>query len=309
MRIIVGLLLLVVPFTAGCGGGAKKDPAPAVGSDAKEKQEPTEPKDDVAPKGASAKAGEKAKQPAKTPDKKPDEPWGTLEGRIVWGGGDKLPDRGFVEVPLMNQNAAFCLAKGKFAEDNTVVVDPKTKGVKDVFVWLVAKTKDGKPPIHPSVQKPPAVPAVIDQPICMFVPHALALRAGQTLLVKNSATVPHNFKYGGHPDANPGGNPVIEAGKSLTITDLKADRYPVSAECNLHPWMKAWIRVYDHPYFAVTDSQGKFEIKLAPAGSYQLMAWHSSGWLGGVRGKAGKTIAIPNGGHDLGEIPFPPPTP
>lgn len=309
MRIVVGLLLLALPVTVGCGVGPKKDPAvaPAVTADNNENDKGDETATDAQAKPPGAKEKKKAKE-AKVAEKKPPEPWGTLKGRVVWG-GDKIPEPGFIEVPAGGNNAAFCLAKGKIPEENTVVVDKKSKGVRDVFVWLVAKTRDGKPPIHPSLEKPAAAPAVIDQPICMFIPHALAMREGQALLVKNSAPIAHSFKYGGHPEVNPGQNQVIEAGKSWTIKELKADRYPVGVECSLHPWMKGWIRVFDHPYFAVTDSDGNFEIKLAPAGSYQLMAWHSTGWLGGVQGRAGKTIGIPDGGKDLGEIPFPPPSP
>jgi hypothetical protein len=307
MRIIVGLLLLALPLAGGCGVGPKKDPAVApVVTENKNEDEKGDETTDAKPKPSSVQEKKKVQQ-AKVVEKKPPEPWGTLKGRIVWG-GDKIPDPGFVDV-TGNVNAAFCMAKGAIAQENAVVVDKKSKGVKDVFIWLTARTKDGKPPIHPSLEKPGAAPVVIDQPVCMFVPHALALRQGQTLLVKNSASITHSFKYGGTPDVNPGANDSIPAGKSLTITGLKVDRYPITVECALHPWMKAWIRVYDHPYFAVTDSDGKFEIKLAPAGSYQLMAWHSTGWLGGAQGRAGKTISIPEGGKDLGEIPFPPPSP
>jgi hypothetical protein len=317
MRIIVGLLLLALPLfalalIAGCGVGPKKGPAvaPAVAVNNNDEEKNAETTAVAQPKTTAVKEEKKKAKETKAVEKKPAEPWGTLKGRVVWA-GDKIPDPGFVTVPPAHPDGPFCTAQGKIKipEDNTVVVDKTSKGVKDVFIWLVAKTKDGKPPIHPSLQASPPAPVVIDQPICMFIPHALALREGQALLVKNSAPISHNFKYGGHPDVNPGGNQIIESGKTWNITDLKADRFPIAAECNLHPWMKAWIRVFDHPYFAVTDSQGKFEIKLAPAGSYQLMGWHSTGWLGGAKGRAGTTVAIPDGGMDLGDIPFPPPAP
>jgi hypothetical protein len=92
----------------------------------------------------------------------------------------------------------------------------------------------------------------------------------------------------------------------LEIKGLEAERIPMSCECNFHPWMSARIGVFAHPYFAVTDAQGNFEIKLAPAGSYQLIVWRN-GWLGGAKGRDGRAIDIPPGGLDLGAIEFPPP--
>ena len=67
--------------------------------------------------------------------------------------------------------------------------------------------------------------------------------------------------------------------------------------------MTGFIRVYNHPYFAVTDKDGKFEIKDAPAGEYRLKFLHDSGWLGGAKGKAGRKVTIGVGkDNDLGKI-------
>ena len=45
-------------------------------------------------------------------------------------------------------------------------------------------------------------------------------------------------------------------------------------KCDVHPWMKAYVAVFDHPYFAVTDDTGKFQIKNIPNGKYEVVAWH-----------------------------------
>jgi len=122
------------------------------------------------------------------------------------------------------------------------------------------------------------------------------MREGQVLIAKNSAPMPHNFKWGGNPAKNPGNNVLIQAGGKLEIKDLVADRFPVTVNCTLHPWMSAWVRVFDHPYYAVTDDSGNFEIKDAPAGDYRLVVWHESvGW--GTPGlKNGEPITIKAGG-------------
>jgi hypothetical protein len=144
----------------------------------------------------------------------------------------------------------------------------------------------------------------MDQPRCAFIPHAVALREGQTLIVKNSSPVTHNVRWEGTPLKNPADNQTIVAGKTVTIDKLKSDRYPVSISCSIHPWMKGVVRVFDSPYYAVTDEEGKFEIKLAPVGKYRLFVWHEgSGWKGGAAGRSGEPIEIkPGDAQDLGKL-------
>ena len=141
------------------------------------------------------------------------------------------------------------------------------------------------------------------------MPHALGLREGQSLEAKNPATVPHNLQWTGHPLENQGNNLVIPVGQSLTINNLKAGRYPVKLSCGMHPWMSGWVRIFDHPYFAVTDEQGRFAIKDAPAGPCRLMIRHSTGiWLGAAKGKNGRLITIQSGDNDLGALEYPAPS-
>jgi hypothetical protein len=71
--------------------------------------------------------------------------------------------------------------------------------------------------------------------------------------------------------------------------------------------MKGWVRVFDHPYFAVTDADGNFVIKNAPAGKYQLVIWQEDmGFKDGEKGKDGSPITIQAGSTDLGKIEIKP---
>lgn len=231
--------------------------------------------------------------------------WGDIKGRIVWGGAN-IPEQANLDLKA-NPDKAACLAKGP-VKDETWVVNPKNKGLKNVFVWLESATKGAKLPIHPDLKKIVHVKVEVDQPACAFIAHAVALREGQILVAKNSSGIGHNFKWTGNPAVNPGGNSLLPPGASKEIDDLKADRIPVAIECNIHPWMKGWARVFDHPYYAVTDDDGNFTIKNAPAGEYRIKYWHgSSGWLGGVKGKDGDPIKIKGGQNNVEEKPFPPP--
>jgi hypothetical protein len=91
----------------------------------------------------------------------------------------------------------------------------------------------------------------------------------------------------------PGPAVAVAAGKEAKIA-LAASPKPYEVESAIFPAMKGWARVFDHPYFAVTDADGKFEIKGAPAGRYNIIMWHEyNGWANG--GKFGKAIEIPAG--------------
>jgi hypothetical protein len=220
--------------------------------------------------------------------------WGTVKGRVVYKGPAPAPK----EINV-TKDQDHCLLKGPlFSEE--LVVNPKNNGVRWAFVWLIPEQKGAKIPIHPNLLAIKDKQVSIDQPCCQFVPHALGMREGQELVAKNSAPLNHNVHWTGHPLKNPGGNVIVPSKKSFTIEGLKADRFPVKINCDIHGWMSAWVRVFDHPYFAVTDKDGNFEIKLAPAGQFRLMMWQEEvGWIGG---RDGVPVTIQGGGvTDTGE--------
>lgn len=234
--------------------------------------------------------------------------WSTIKGQIVWGGGD-LPKP---QVLNVDKDKEHCLAKGQLMSEDWVI-NAKNNGIRWTFVWLAAdpvpKGQEAKPlPIHPNLKNIKNAEVVLDQPCCAFIPHCLAIREGQVLVVKNSAPVPHNINWAGNPIKNPGGNVIIPAGGAHKIAGLKADRLPLQLSCNIHPWMKGRLAVLDHPYFAVTDENGKFEIPLAPAGEYRLKVYHESvGWRGGAKGRDGEKITVKSSGDtDLGKIDLKP---
>jgi hypothetical protein len=221
--------------------------------------------------------------------------WGTIRGQVVFA-GDSIPEPQELEGVKTHQDKAHCLSKGPLHSDEWII-NNKNRGVRWVLVWL--QTEEEKaPPIHPSLQKPPTEPVTVDQPCCMFTPHAVVIREGQDLLVKNSSPIPHSIKW--FSFKNPGGNLTIAAAGNHTIKELRADKIPVKLECALHAWMGGYAKVVDHPYAAVTDADGKFEIKLAPAGEFRLVTYHRK-W--GPAGKKGQKVVIDGGGVlDVGKI-------
>lgn len=235
--------------------------------------------------------------------------WATVKGRIVWG-GETIPQRQPLDLKN-NPDQKHCEQDGKILEEKWVI-NKKDKGIRYTFVWLEADPKSGKKkiPIHPALQEIKIKEVSVDQPVCMFIPHAQALREGQDVVVKNSSSVAHNFKWTGDPSlANSQGNILLPPKGSFKIKGLEASRFPVLVSCNIHPWMNGYLRVFNHPYYGVTNESGAFEMPKAPVGEYRLKIWHgSAGWLGGAAGKTGKAITI-KAGHinDLGDISFPPP--
>jgi len=215
--------------------------------------------------------------------------WGTVVGTVVWGGG-AVPQR---EVEVVDKDKQHCLERGPILSEKWVI-HPKTKGIRWAFAWLTAEDAGAKLAIHPDLRAVKPERVEMDQPCCVFIPHALGLREGQELHVKNSAPVPHDVRWAGSPRINPPGDVLVPGRGAYTIKGLRQDRMPILVSCNIHFWMKAYVRVFDHPYFAVTDENGKFTIPAAPAGRCRLVIWHeAAGYRDGVKGE---TITIKAGG-------------
>ena len=139
--------------------------------------------------------------------------------------------------------------------------------LKNVFVYV----KGG---LEGKTFPKPADAAKIDQNGCHYAPHVLGVMAGQPLEILNSDATLHNI----HSLAKASkefnvGMPI--KGMKVKKTFEKPE-IMVKLKCDVHPWMNAYIGVLDHPYFAVTDDTGKFEIKDLPAGKYTLEAWHET---------------------------------
>src|SRR6266700_2329094 len=115
------------------------------------------------------------------------EGWGTVKGKVVWAGA-AVPNFGNVNV---TKDQGVCLKNGQIA-DNVFLVDTKTNGVSNVVIWLRAKDDDTVLKVHKDLESPPKDKVVIDQPCCMFEPRVVVMRAGQTLVVKNSSIIGHS---------------------------------------------------------------------------------------------------------------------
>jgi plastocyanin len=131
----------------------------------------------------------------------------------------------------------------------------------------------------------------LDNVKCRFIPHVQAASVGQFVQFKNSDPIlhtAHGMFTGSQPQFNIGLFPGRVSRKPLVAAGL------VKIQCEVHPWMSAYIVVTDHPYHAVTDAYGEYLINEIPAGSYRVKVWHEG--LGTeektVEAKAGATTKL-----------------
>ena len=181
-----------------------------------------------------------------------------------------------------------CHAGAKPLLDEKVVVN-ENKTLANVFVYLAsASASDGSD----------REAAVLDQVSCQYVPHAIGVQVGQTLRIKSSDPTMHNVHY--DPKANTPANfgqTVVGAEKAVRFENAEFIR----VRCDVHPWMAAYIGVFDSPFFGVTNAtDGSFEIAKVPAGKYVLTAWHEQ------YGKLEQSIEVKTGEVVRGEFEFKP---
>jgi hypothetical protein len=190
---------------------------------------------------------------------------GIIRGRIEFAG--KAP----VMKPIITTEA--CCQNEPPLTEETVVVNPNGT-LANTFVFL-----EGAPQTDGAAQPP----ALLDQVKCRYVPHALAIQSGQTLNVRSSDPTMHNVHS--MPTLNPARNlSMSKAGDQTSMRFMLPEFVPV--RCDVHPWMSAWVGVFDNPFHAVTQEQGSFSISGIPAGTYKLVAWHE------IYGRQEQTVTV-----------------
>ena len=119
---------------------------------------------------------------------------------------------------------------------------------------------------------------MLDQNGCHYRPHVLGVMTGQKLSITNSDPTQHNIHP--TPKNNPEWNQTQPNGAPPIEKTFKQAEVLIPVKCNQHPWMKAYIGVLKHPFFAVSAEDGSFTIKGVPAGKYTVAAWHEGGATG-----------------------------
>jgi hypothetical protein len=112
----------------------------------------------------------------------------------------------------------------------------------------------------------------LDQIGCMYTPHILGIQVGQKLMIHNSDDTIHNVSIVARK--NKARNYGQPSGSKPRAYTFKKEELKVRFKCDIHPWMNAYVFALDHPFFAVSDESGAFNISGLAAGEYNVTAWH-----------------------------------
>lgn len=118
-----------------------------------------------------------------------------------------------------------------------------------------------------------AAPVVLDQKGCLYTPQILAIQTGQKLIIKNSDPCIHNVHVVSKNGNTEHNDAQMPNGADLTYTFDKPEMF-MKFQCDVHPWMFAWVSLVNNPYYAVSGADGKFVIKDVPPGTYTVVASH-----------------------------------
>lgn len=186
---------------------------------------------------------------------------GTISGIVRFDGS-----RPSLEQVDIKTKEEVCHSEPVFSEKLVVSKEMKVH-------WAVVSLKNIKTGKAFKEHKDPKKRPTLDQNGCVFNPHIVLVGKGKPLKLLNSDGVLHNVHT--WPKKNRSKNIAMPGPvKELTVKFRRPERIRVT--CDIHRWMEAWIIVTEHPYYAVSDKTGKFELTDVPPGKYTLQVWHET---------------------------------
>jgi len=207
----------------------------------------------------SACGGSEQSKPARQPTPLDLSTAGTISGLVRFEGS--APEQTTVQLGGWSECAGQ--HPGGLPKAGDIVV--KDGKLQNAIVYI----KDG---LGDRVFAVPEEPIVVDQKGCIFLPRIAGVRVEQPLRFLNSDPMAHNVH--GLPKTLRQWNFSLSVkGAARTITIDKPET-PIEVKCDIHPWMKAYLGVFDHPYFALSAADGRFTLKDLPPGEYTIEAWH-----------------------------------
>ena len=180
---------------------------------------------------------------------------GSIKGTVQFAGGTVEQKRLAVTI-----DHHVC---GRDKEPETLVLSAQ-KGIRNAVVWIDAPAQAKVDAAAPPVQ--------VDQQQCVFTPRVVLVPAGRKVEFLNSDRLLHNIHTLSRENARY--NRTQPKGRTIPLTFAKPEI--VEVVCDLHPWMRAWVVVMEHPYYAVTGADGEFLIRNVPPGSYKLQVWQEA---------------------------------
>lgn len=226
---------------------------------------------------------------------------GDLKMRFEYGG------KVFEPSPIdVNKDVEFCGKHGLINE--SLLINQENNGIKNVVVYVYT----GRGGSKLEKVEPAKNTHELANRNCRFDPHILITQVGDTLKVTNPDPVGHNANMNFFN--NKAENLMIPSGQAQEVALEKEEPAPIPIDCNIHPWMKAYVVVLEHPFAAVSDENGELTIKGLPAGEkLTFRVYHESGAINEVKidGKDESwrrsrfEVEIKPGMNDLGTIVVP----
>lgn len=197
--------------------------------------------------------------------------WADLRVTFVYEASE-APNRKRI-APLAD---ATCMPESMMPLSEEFIVDPITMGIQNVALYIDSKNSGlQKSDTHPALQSVPSEPASLEIRKCVFEPHIFISRVGQKLKLINSDEYGHNpnfIFFANDPESR-----MQPPGQSVEIELANSEKTPSPIRCNIHPWMQAYVLVFDHPYTGVSDQHGVVNIEKLPAGkAITFKIWHES---------------------------------
>jgi len=186
---------------------------------------------------------------------------GSISGTVTLDGAPP------VSKPIDMSASPACVQANPSPVVPPIVVTGENGALANVVVYV----KDGLG--HYRFDTPPET-AVLEQKNCMYVPHVVALMTDQPLEIQNNDLTMHNVHP--MPKHNRQWSTSQPAGSAALKSSFARPEFAMPVLCNVHPWMRAVVFVFDHPYFAVTSTTGTFELKNLPPGTYRIEAWQEA---------------------------------
>ena len=184
----------------------------------------------------------------------------TITGTVVFAG--KAPA---LKPLAMDADPACAKMHGKPVPAEMLVLGGGNT-MANVIVWVSKGLPAGKTfPV-------PKTPVTLDQKGCMYVPHAMGIMVGQAYRILNSDGILHNVHT--LPKINKSFNRAMPGTSKEATTTFDKPENIFQIKCDVHPWMSAYIGVFEHPFFAATGTDGKFTLSGLDAGTYVITAWH-----------------------------------
>jgi plastocyanin len=182
---------------------------------------------------------------------------GTIKGHVRLNG--KLPGNPVIRMGMDPMCSKINAGKRVVQETVLAAADGS---LANVFVKL-----EGSFPQTPV----PTEPVKLDQQGCVYLPRVVGSRVGQTLQVHNSDELMHNV----HSLSAKSNSFNVSEPKAGMMQQFKMkDEEMLQIKCDVHSWMTAYVGIVSHPYFAVSNTAGTFEIANVPAGTHKIQAWH-----------------------------------